>query len=146
MGLLFGGEFPPPGNCVPLFQAALAAGGGGVLGNEDGVTPKRGLLAVPGWGRRGKAGANELGRMAEHHLHAPVEQVFAFLVAKTKAAPKGRARQPAENVIKLSHPGKYHREATLKEAGCNVLVIPNGTPGAGRTAPAAADLGGYATV
>ena len=83
-----------------------------MLGNEDGVTPERGLLAVARWGRRGKTGSNELHRMAEYHVHAPVEQVFAFPVAKTKLAPKGGSRQPPKNVIELSHPGKYHRSVS----------------------------------
>jgi hypothetical protein len=74
-----------------------------MLGNKDGVAPIRGLLAVSGWKCRGESGSDEIRRMAEHHVQTPGAQVLPLPFSKSEAAPKGRMRQPMENLVQISH-------------------------------------------
>ncbi len=73
--LLFRRQFSALRNAVPFCNAAAAAGGGGMLGFEDGMAPHRRLFAVIARPGRGYAAIDEIGSVIFDGL-----QAFGFKV------------------------------------------------------------------
>ena len=79
------------GDLMPFLQTGSAAGGGGVLGDEDGVIAHGGLFAVVGRLGRGQALGDEVAGMGFDGGHTLGVEVPLFLGTKFEAAPEFRA-------------------------------------------------------
>jgi len=80
---------PSRGNGVPFGEAGAAAGGGGVLGDEDRVPTHRSLLAVIGRVRRSKAAVDEVSGVVEDGVDALRLQIVPLARAEPEAASEG---------------------------------------------------------
>lgn len=74
-----------------------------MLCNENGMAAKRGLFAVIGNDRRGKALGDKILSVGEYHGQAFAMQVSEVLAAQAKAAAKGGFSQRGKNVVQISH-------------------------------------------
>jgi len=88
--LLFQGERAPARNAVPLGKALAAAGGGGVLGDEDRVATHRRLLAVIGGLSGREALSDEVAGMIEYDRETVGFEMAKLGRPKPEAAPEGR--------------------------------------------------------
>jgi hypothetical protein len=74
---------------MPFGKAGAAAGGGGVLSDEDGVPPHRSLLAVIGRMRGSQSAVYEVAGVIENGLHALRFEIVPFVGAEPEAAAEG---------------------------------------------------------
>lgn len=79
---------------MPFGNTAPAAGAGGMLGNEDRVPAPWGLPAITRGVCGGKAGGNEVRRVAHDFGQAPFGKIIPFLVPKVEAGAELGVGQP----------------------------------------------------
>src|SRR5271157_1292944 len=115
-GILFG-------DTVPFLQAATAASGGGVLGDEDRVVPHRGLLAVVRWIGGGETLLDEFLAVRHHGVQPLALEVFRFSGTEAEPATEGGTSQSLENMIQIA----VHRRSPLHQALLTELahVVPS---------------------
>ncbi len=88
---------------MPFFQAAAATAGGGVLGDEDGVAAKRGLLAVVWNHGRGQPPGDKILRVREYDRQTLAAQVIEILAAQLEAAAEIGFLQGSEKLVQVAH-------------------------------------------
>lgn len=88
---------------VPPGQASAAAGGGGVLGDKNGMALHRRLPAVVCRSGRGKALGNELSGVLGDAVHAARLNIGPVTRLKHKAAAKTRPAQCGEKLSATAH-------------------------------------------
>lgn len=91
------------GDVVPLVQTGSAAGGGGVLGDENGVASHWGLPAVVSGLRRREPLPDKLAGVVQYRGRSLATQVFVFGGAQAESAAEARPRQGPEKVVDPAH-------------------------------------------
>ena len=74
-----------------------------MLGDEDGMIPHRGLLAVVGWLRVGQTALDELPGVLKDSVETALAQIVGLLAAQSKAAAKPRPTQRRKQFIHVAH-------------------------------------------
>src|SRR5690242_11969375 len=87
---------------MPLLQAAPAAGGGPVLGDEDRMVPHGGLLAVVRDVGGGEPLLDELLAVRHYGLQPLPLQVAPLGGTEPEPAEEGRASQPDEESVEIA--------------------------------------------
>jgi hypothetical protein len=91
------------GDTMPFRKASAAAGGGGVLGDEDRVIAHRGLLPVIGNLGGGEPLGDEIGGV-RHDGGEPLGlEVGELLSSQFEAAAKAGAGEAGEQVVEIGH-------------------------------------------
>ena len=88
---------------MPLFQAAAAAGRGGVLGDEYRVSAHRSLFAIVRNLRRSQAPGDKISRVLVDNFRPLIIAILAFLYAEAKAGAKSGTLQTGKQVFLLPH-------------------------------------------
>jgi len=96
-------ERPGRGDVVPLGQTTTAAGGRGVLGDEDRMAPHGSLAAVIGGLGRGQTLADEAATVFHDHRERLLLQIGSFSRAKAKAAAEPAPRQSRKQIVQVAH-------------------------------------------
>lgn len=101
--LLAVGEINALSHPIPFFQAASAAAGTGVLGDENGMSPHGGLLSVVF--RRGgsKADGNEILCVDADGIKSLFAHVVLVLCGKVKSASEIRLPKAHKSICNCSH-------------------------------------------
>lgn len=101
--LLGGVEGTPGGDAVPAREAFATAGGGGVLGDEHGVSAVGGLSSVVAGLRRGEPALDQLRRVSADGGHAAQGDRLALTTGEPEPRPETLLPDPAQPGIQLVH-------------------------------------------
>ena len=94
---------------MPFCQAAAAAGGRGVLGDEGRMAAHRGLFPIiSGEGRR-QTVDHELPRVVEHHRKRLGFQIGGFLGSQAETAAELASAQGGKKIVEVAH-GRVPRQ------------------------------------
>ena len=94
---------------IPLPEAAAAAAGGGVLGEEDGVTLHRRLFAVIGNVCGREAGADEVFRVGADGVHPYFLDIGDVLRGEVEARTERGSRESREGFFRGHNRDKKRR-------------------------------------
>ena len=91
------------GDSVPFGQATAAAGGRGVLGDEDRMTPHGGLPAVVAGRGRGQPIDDELPAVIQNHRQRLLLEIGPLLGSQSKTAAELASAKGREKVVEVAH-------------------------------------------
>jgi hypothetical protein len=110
------GEGTSAGDAVPLLEAAAAAEGSDMLGDEGGVAAHRRLPAIVDRIGGGEPLTQEALGVGKHDLHPPLPQVRRIGAAEVLTAAEAGATEPQHHCLDLGR-GRWSRPSGSREEG-----------------------------